>query len=76
MAQGLDHGPEQGWRTVIFVVTLLMVILSAGSVAFRLASRLYVMRQAVKIHDYLIVLAWVSWYLYINCLWPAVLIYH
>ncbi|KAM5469765.1 hypothetical protein MauCBS54593_004319 [Microsporum audouinii] len=60
MAHGLDHGPEQGWRTVIFVVTLLMVILSAGSVAFRLASRLYVMRQAVKIHDYLIVLAWMT----------------
>ncbi|KAF3491986.1 uncharacterized protein GIQ15_01503 [Arthroderma uncinatum] len=57
MDSGIDHEHGHGRRT-IFAVTLLMVVLSAGSVGLRLASRLY-MRQAVRVRDYLIVLAWI-----------------
>lgn len=59
MSLELDHESDHGHGVATFTVTLVVVVLSACSVALRLASRLY-LRQAVKIRDYLIVLAWVS----------------
>lgn len=59
MAMELDRESDHDHGMAMFIVTLVVVVLSACSVALRLASRLY-LRQAVKIRDYMIVLAWVS----------------
>ncbi|GBF61446.1 L-fucose-proton symporter [Trichophyton mentagrophytes] len=59
MALELDHESNHGHGVAMFTVTLVVVVLSACSVTLRLASRLY-LRQAVKIRDYLIVLAWIT----------------